>query len=430
MNEIELQFDNIGDQIGTIVESIITHRSIISELEREIADLSNPPSKSLHSSGSACATLSRTAPSSISTSPTRSAPPSPSTSPTRSAPPSSSTSPFLPTPTTCSAPPTRHTPPTRPAPPTRSTPSSRTAPPTPSSRTAHPTHPAPSTRSAPPTRSTPSSRTALPTRPARPSRSATYWRSTPSSRSPNPLPTSTLPRHLAPLGSSPPPPSPSLRTPSRSIPPANSSSSYHFSQYSDRSARIAVAERPPNKKNSILILGDSNTRHVKLSNAYNLVGVPTFLIPDIDPARCKGYDRVWIHCGINNLRFNRCTRYSDVIDIFKIFMNKLGEIRNMCHDTKIYVSPILSCAIPTLNDRAAWFNRLLLSVRNIWWHELKFDQFCCQETGMLASQFRSFRNRGDKIHLGRHGINALEHALLCSLNKVDGRLYSAVVINR
>ena len=308
-NEIELQFDNIGDQIGTIVQSIITHRSIISELEREIADLSNPPSKSLHSSGSACATLShtapsslsasttRTAPSSLSTSPTRSAPPSPSTSPTRSAPPSSSTSPFLHTPTTCSAPPTRHTLPTHPAPPTRSTPSSRTAPPThpaptthstPSSRTAHPTHPAPSTRSAPPTRSTPSSRTALPTRPARPSCSATYWRSTPSSRSPNPLPTSTLPRHLAPLGSSPPPPSPSLRTPSRSIPPANSSSYYHFSQYSDRSARIAVAERPPSKKNSILILGDSKTRHVKLSNAYNLVGVPTFLIPDIDPARCKG----------------------------------------------------------------------------------------------------------------------------------------------
>ena len=110
-------------------------------------------------------------------------------------------------------------------------------------------------------------------------------------------------------------------------------------------------------------------------------------------------------------------------------MNKLSAIRNMCPETKIYVSPILPCAIPGLNNRAAWFNSLLFSVRNIWWHELEFDQFCCQQTGMLASQFRSFRNRGDKIHLGRHGINALEHALLCALNKVDGRLYSAVVIN-
>ena len=35
-SEMELQFDNIGDQISTIVQSIITHKSIISELEREI----------------------------------------------------------------------------------------------------------------------------------------------------------------------------------------------------------------------------------------------------------------------------------------------------------------------------------------------------------------------------------------------------------
>ena len=110
-------------------------------------------------------------------------------------------------------------------------------------------------------------------------------------------------------------------------------------------------------------------------------------------------------------------------------MNKLSAIRNMCPETKIYVSPILPCAILGLNNRAAWFNSLLFSVRNIWWHELKFNQFCCWQTGMLASQFRSFWNRGDKIHLGRHGINALEHALLCALNEVDGRLYSAVVIN-
>ena len=142
-------------------------------------------------------------------------------------------------------------------------------------------------------------------------------------------------------------------------------------------------------------------------------------------------------------------------------MNKLGAIRNLCPETKIYVSPILPCAIPGLNDRAAQFNSLLFSVRNIWcqehmvsgtygvrniwcqehmvsgtygvrniwWSELKFNNFCCRETGMLARQFRSFKNRGDKIHLGMRGINALERALLCELNKVNGRLYSAVVIN-
>ena len=53
---------------------------------------------------------------------------------------------------------------------------------------------------------------------------------------------------------------------------------------------------------------------------------------------------------------------------------------------------------------------------------------------MLAQQFRSFSNRGDKIHLGMHGIKALECALLSELNKVNGRLYngrfySSVVYN-
>ena len=46
------------------------------------------------------------------------------------------------------------------------------------------------------------------------------------------------------------PPRPTLRSLSHSIPPANSSS-YHLPQYSysERNARIAVAERPPSKKN-------------------------------------------------------------------------------------------------------------------------------------------------------------------------------------
>ena len=182
--------------------------------------------------------------------------------------------------------------------------------------------------------------------------------------------------------------------------------------------RIAVAKRSrsenhiTNKKNSILILGDSNTRHIRLSNSYNIHRVPTFLIQDIDPALCKRYSRVWIRCGINNLKYNRCNTYTDVEKIFKTFMNKLGTIRNLCPETKIYVSPILpcaipgtkiyvspilpcaipgtkiyvspilpcaipgtkiyvspilSCAIPGLNDRAARFNSLLFSVRNIWW---------------------------------------------------------------
>ena len=337
-SEIKLLIDNINEQVSTIVKSMILHKNIISNLEKEVADLANSQSLSTHST------------------------PSPLTTNSHSL-----------------------VPPSKPPP------------------------------------------TSVLSPPARP---ATYWRSAPSSRRTFPLPRSSMPRHLAPPEPSPFPLSSPQTANSRSFPPAPSS---YRSAHSN--ARVVVAKRSrsenhiTSKKNSILILGDSNTRHVRLSNSYNIHRVPTFLIQDIDPALCKGYSRVWIHCGINNLKYNRCNTYSDVEKIFKTFMNKLGAIRNLCPETKIYVSPILPCAIPGLNDRAAQFNSLLFSVRNIWWSELKFNNFCCRETGMLARQFRSFKNRGDKIHLGMRGINALEHALLCELNKVNGRLYSAVVIN-
>ena len=286
--------------------------------------------------------------------------------------------------------------------------------------------------------------------PTPPPRTAVHWRSAPSSRSIIRLPSSS-PRHIGPTDpnpssplqsrplpttssrSFPPSPDPVRSSPPQSCPlrtPPTRSSPQH-------NTRAAASKRPSvnsrttttSNRHSILILGDSNTKHIKLSGAYNIVRAPTFLIQDIGPALCKGFGRVWIHCGINNLKYNRCTSYSGVKEIFKLFMSKLGAIRNICPDTKIYVSPILPCAIPGLNDRAGWFNSLLFSVKHIWWNELKINGFCCSKTGMLVQQFRSFRNRGDKIHLGMHGIRALECALLSELNKVNGRLYSSVVYN-
>ena len=258
------------------------------------------------------------------------------------------------------------------------------------------------------------------------SRPATYWRSTPSSC---PTPPRT-PDHRSPA----PNPRPRNRAPpTRSTRTRNSSSYNHQSRPNTRaSSSYTITERAARvsayrDKPSLLVLGDSNTKYVKLSGAYNIVREPTFFIQDINPARCKGFGRVWIHCGINNLKYNRCSSYSGVKDIFKLFMSKLGAIRNMYPDIKVYVSPILPCTIPGLNDRAGWFNSLLFSVKHIWWNELKINGFCCRETGMLAQQFRSFRNRGDKIHLGMHGIRALECALLSELNKVNGRLYSSMV---
>ena len=106
-SELELQCENLSDQISTIVQSIISHKKIINELELEIADLiishsssparvtesysSAPPSKSVPSSD--CVPASSSAPPSLSASPfpsdplPRSAPHSRSVPASRSAPP-------------------------------------------------------------------------------------------------------------------------------------------------------------------------------------------------------------------------------------------------------------------------------------------------------------------------------------------------------
>ena len=58
----------------------------------------------------------------------------------------------------------------------------------------------------------------------------------------------------------------------------------------------------PNPKTCI-ILGDSNTKYVSLvSNSLDAHRVPTFLIEDIDPHKCIGYKKIWIHVGTNNIK--------------------------------------------------------------------------------------------------------------------------------
>ena len=103
-SELELKCENLSDQINTIVQSIISHKKIINELELEIADLiishsssparvtesysSAPPSKSVPSSD--CVPASSSAPPCLSASPSRAAPASRSALPSPSAPPSRS----------------------------------------------------------------------------------------------------------------------------------------------------------------------------------------------------------------------------------------------------------------------------------------------------------------------------------------------------
>ena len=188
------------------------------------------------------------------------------------------------------------------------------------------------------------------------------------------------------------------------------------------SAPIDVVPSVKPTPNTVLIIGDSNTRHIHLERAgVTQVRIPTYVVEDIDPHKCIGYEIVWVHVGVNSLKPRNCGDLAGVRHKYDIFLSKLDEIRKVSPETKVIVSPILPTAVPALNFRIVHFNRLLFSKRE-WWQELRFGNFLDMNSGLLSSHYRIF-NKWDKIHLGYRGINyltSLVTAAIMRTKKVSG----------
>ena len=369
--EYSLQFEHICNRLSNVEELINDHHSIINEIERElsiVADkLKNVSSKSSDSFSSHSGSYKQHK----------------STQTDHSC---SSSFPLM-SPLNSNSQPT-------PAPvvynPPRSTPSTRPTFPLPTS-----THPR---RTFPP----------APSSPLRHSPLRNTRRSAHSTRPTFPLPTSTHPRHTVPPAPSSPPRRSSLRNTSSRTPHAPSS----------------YAHNPSHNINpSTLIMGDSNTKYVNLPHA-NYHRIPTYTIEDIDPVKCIGYAKLWLHVGINNLKSIRCGGLGDVHRYFNLFMHKVDLIGKLSPRTTVIISPILPTGVSTLNDRARTFNRLLFST-NRWWHTLNFSIFATRNS-MLQSHFRCYGNPKDKIHIGFHGIRELERIIAKEISRVDARSYSVV----
>ena len=192
-----------------------------------------------------------------------------------------------------------------------------------------------------------------------------------------------------------------------------------------RTSTPASLHPHPNSKTCI-ILGDSNTKYVSLaSNSLDAHRVPTFLIEDIDPHKCIGYKKIWIHVGTNNIKSIHCRNMDDVKKHFNTLMSKLDTIRSLCPHSKLIVSPILSTAIAALNRRGLMFNKLLFSKPN-WFITLDFNLFCGSD-GNLMSIYRCYNNQHDRIHLGSLGIQILTSKAKHCLTLTDTRSYAAAV---
>ena len=171
------------------------------------------------------------------------------------------------------------------------------------------------------------------------------------------------------------------------------------------------------KPNTVLIMGDSNTRHVHLGGAgVSQVRIPTYVVDDIDPQKCIGYETVWLHVGVNSLKPRKCRNLTDVREKYNVLASKIDEITKVSPRTKVMVSPILPTALRALNHRIVYFNRLLLSNRERW-HILNFGDFLDVDNGLLDRNFRSFKNEFDKIHLGYRGISLLTSLVRSGITK-------------
>ena len=186
-------------------------------------------------------------------------------------------------------------------------------------------------------------------------------------------------------------------------------------------SRIHNSHSTRHNSNTGLVVGDSNTRHIKLNNVA-FTRLPTYTIEAVDPQKCKGYAKVWLCVGVNSLK--RCRSPRKVYQCFQLLMFKIDQIHKISPTTKLMVSPILPTGIPTLNPKSLYFNHLLTTTPK-WWTPLDFNIFA-DSNRLLADRFRSYRNKHDLIHLGFQGIRTLNDIISNQLSRVDGRSYAYV----
>ena len=87
-------------------------------------------------------------------------------------------------------------------------------------------------------------------------------------------------------------------------------------QYPTNSRNLSQSPDPNPSSSTLLILGDSNTRHVKIDDSANTTTrIPTMLIEDINTMKCRGFKKIWLHVGINNMKSINCEGPDDLYQI-------------------------------------------------------------------------------------------------------------------
>lgn len=211
-------------------------------------------------------------------------------------------------------------------------------------------------------------------------------------------------------------------------------------------------------KNSTIILGDSNTKHLKFSSGqqrekgtfgFNMPGqrVETFHINHIDEQKCLGYRNVIIHCGINDIRDSSPGRQpsdpepTDIEGHINNLINKIVRIKNMCPQSSVVVNPLLPTKNQRLNERVLKFNSLLFQFlgtdkRGEGVRSSNFMEFVDgrgvlkEEYGVWDRNTNDFSKR-DILHVGKSGIRLLAKIIRDSVytKLITSQNYSSVLLS-
>ena len=187
--------------------------------------------------------------------------------------------------------------------------------------------------------------------------------------------------------------------------------------------------------NATIVIGDSNTRFLKFGSGKGTFGdklpgkrVLAFTIDQIKPEECSGYQNVFIHCGVNDIRNS-----GNPDACANRLIGKLEKICRLCPTSRVNVSPILPTRLQHLNQKAIVFNKTLFNYINTCNSKigsLDFSGFLDENRSLLDKRFCRYQNE-DPIHLGSTGIFTLASIIRAKVNSpVDGRLYCDVVTQK
>ena len=164
-------------------------------------------------------------------------------------------------------------------------------------------------------------------------------------------------------------------------------------------------------KNSLCIIGDSNTKYLNLGEGEMTFGFATPgskkwapHISDINPVDSCAYKNVVVLCGINSIRQVEVNSEKDVRRLYYEYKNKIEMIRYVNPKCNILVCPVLPTKHTDFNFKANIFNKLifndLLQSSCYAVPVLGFVELLDRDSGFLSGRLSY---DGDALHLNPAG---------------------------